>query len=104
MAKVEMQAAAAMEQAKELLKKEWAEPLPAVLKRAQKTAKTMHISEALKIVGPKVSPEVTGLLQGRNMAQEVERSLTETQSSGLRGLSQPTVFDRAMGFINSEIK
>merc|ERR1719460_611556 len=57
MAKVEMEA-------KALLQKEWAEPLTTVLKRAEKTSKTMHVSEALQVVGHKVSPEVSGFLQG----------------------------------------
>jgi len=100
MAKVEMQA---MKEAKALLQKEWAEPLPVVLKRAQKDSKTMHVSEALKIVGPKMSPEITGLLQGRNMTQGA-KSLTATKSSGSSDMMKTDVFDRAMGFINAEIK
>merc|ERR1719399_2681740 len=57
-------------EAKELLQKEWAEPLPVVLKRAEKASKSMQVSEALQIVGPKMSPEVTGFLQS-NSTQEV---------------------------------
>merc|ERR1719453_1967163 len=103
MAKVEMEA-------KALLQKEWAEPLTTVLKRAEKTSKTMHVSEALQVVGHKMSPEVTGFLQGHNTTREANHlSLTETKtSSGVHGAmmdnSKPTVFDRAMGFINNEIK
>merc|ERR1719420_940153 len=100
MARVEMQATA---EAKALLQKEWAEPLPVVLKRAQKDSKTMHVSEALKIVGAKMSPEITGLLQGRNMTQGA-KSLTVTKSSGSSDMMKTDVFDRAMGFINAEIK
>merc|ERR1719160_2203948 len=103
MAKVEMEA-------KALLQKEWAEPLTTVLKRAEKTSKTMHVSEALQVVGHKMSPEVTGFLQGHNTTREANHlSLTEMKtSSGVDGAmmdnSKPTVFDRAMGFINNEIK
>merc|ERR1719498_1179129 len=100
MAKVEMEA-------KALLQKEWAEPLTTVLKRAEKTSKTMHVSEALQVVGHKVSPEVSGFLQGRNATREGHSlSMTGTQmsSSGSMDMSKPSVFDRAMGFINAEIK
>merc|ERR1719316_29016 len=103
MAKVEMEA-------KALLQKEWAEPLTTVLKRAEKTSKTMHVSEALQVVGHKMSPEVTGFLQGHNTTREANHlSLTEMKtSSGVDGAmmdnSKPSTFDRAMGFINNEIK
>merc|ERR1719387_1384705 len=97
MAKVEMEA-------KALLQKEWAEPLTTVLKRAEKTSKTMHVSEALQVVGHKVSSEVSGFLQGRNATQQ-SLSMTGTQmsSSGdvTSDMSKPSVFDRAMGFINA---
>merc|ERR1719247_3311662 len=98
MAKVEMEA-------KALLQKEWAEPLTTVLKRAEKTSKTMHVAEALQVVGHKLSPEVSGFLQGRNATREVH-SLTQMSSSGdvTSDMSKPSVFDRAMGFINAEIK
>merc|ERR1719487_424335 len=86
MAKVEMEA-------KALLQKEWAEPLTTVLKRAEKTSKTMHVSEALQVVGHKMSPEVTGFLQGRNATQGI-----------MMDNAKSAVFDRAMGFINNEIK
>jgi len=92
-------------EAKALLQKEWAEPLSTVLQRAEKTAKTMHVSEALQVVGHKVSSEVSGFLQGRNATREVH-SLTQMSSSGdvTSDMSKPSVFDRAMGFINAEIK
>merc|ERR1719375_1464572 len=67
-------------EAKALLQKEWAEPLSTVLQRAEKTAKTMHVSEALQVVGHKVSPEVSGFLQGRNATQQ-SLSMTGTQMS-----------------------
>jgi len=92
-------------EAKALLQKEWAEPLSTVLQRAEKTAKTMHVSEALQVVGHKVSSEVSGFLQGRNATREVH-SLTQMSSLGdvTSDMSKPSVFDRAMGFINAEIK
>jgi len=90
-------------EARALLKKEWAEPLPVVLKRAEKASKSMHVSEALQVVGHKMSPEITGLLQGRNMTQEANPvALKGTQSSS--DMSKPSVFDRAMAFMNNEIK
>merc|ERR1719160_1473466 len=96
MAKVEMEA-------KALLQKEWAEPLTNVLKRAEKSAKTMQVSEALQVVGHKMTAEVTGFVQGHNTTQEVNpHSFAATTRSS--ELSKPTVFDRAMGFINNEIK
>merc|ERR1719159_1537124 len=86
MAKVEMEA-------KALLQKEWAEPLTNVLKRAEKSAKTMQVSEALQVVGHKMIAEVTGFLQGQNTTQEVNpHSFAATTRSS--ELSKPTVFDR----------
>merc|ERR1719207_339720 len=64
MAKMEMEA-------KALLKMEWAEPLSNVLQRATKASKTMHMSEAFKAVGHKMSHEISGFLQGHNKTKEV---------------------------------
>merc|ERR1719420_2468608 len=106
MTKAEIEAATMTKienEARALLKKEWAEPLPVVLKRAEKASKSMHVSEALQVVGHKMSPEITGLLQGRNMTQDANPvALKGTQSSS--DMSKPSVFDRAMAFMNNEIK
>merc|ERR1719261_781589 len=68
-------------EAKALLKMEWAEPLSNVLQRATKASKTMHMSEAFKAVGHKISHEISGFLQGHNKTQEVHPiSLAETKS------------------------
>jgi len=109
LAMMEMEAKMNEKEAKALLKKEWAEPLPTVLKRAKQAAKTMHVSEAMQIVGHKMSREVSGFLQGHNKTQEVHPiSLTETASSshhrGKVTLMDDSTFDRAMAFINNEIK
>merc|ERR1719235_1450130 len=98
MAKMEMEA-------KALLKMEWAEPLSNVLQRATKASKTMHMSEAFKAVGHKMSHEISGFLQGHNKTQEVHPiSLAETKSFEMSTLMDDKTFNRAMGFINNEIK
>jgi hypothetical protein len=104
--KLEIEAQALESEAKALLQKEWAEPLMTVLKRAEKTSKTMGVSEALKVVGHKVSPEISGFLQGRNTTQEVNLQEVNPHSFAVTegALMKPSVFDRAMGFINAEIK
>merc|ERR1719301_155294 len=81
-----------------LLALQFAEPLPGVLKRAQKASKTIPVEEALKTVGHKMTGEIKGLLQGG-----------ATVKSGLRsnaapGFASPSVFDKAMAFINAEYK
>merc|ERR1719310_2722224 len=82
-----------------LLALQFAEPLPNYMKRAQKASKTMPVDEALKTVGHKMTGEIKGLLQGG-----------ATVKSGLRsnvaqpGFASPSVFDKAMAFINNEYK
>jgi len=116
-AEIESSTLTALEmEAKALLAKEWAEPLTTVLQRAQKDSKTMHVSEALQVVGNKLPTEVSGILQGGNKTREVKahafamtKSKLTTDFQGDKGditsdVMKPSVFDRAMGFINNEIK
>merc|ERR1719262_1882940 len=86
------------EEVKSLLALQFAEPLPNIVKRAQKASKTIPVEEALKTVGHKMTGEIKGLLQGG-----------ATVKSGLRsnaapGFASPSVFDKAMAFINNEYK
>merc|ERR1719310_140779 len=86
------------EEVKSLLALQFAEPLPTYLKRAQKASKTIPVEEALKTVGHKMTGEIKGLLQGG-----------ATVKSGLRsnaapGFASPSVFDKALAFINNEYK
>merc|ERR1719262_620898 len=86
------------EEVKSLFALQFAEPLPTYLKRAQKASKTIPVEEALKTVGHKMTGEIKGLLQGG-----------ATVKSGLRsnaapGFASPSVFDKAMAFINNEYK
>merc|ERR1719262_354266 len=86
------------EEVKSLLALQFAEPLPNIVKRAQKASKTMPVDEALNTVGHKMTGEIKGLLQGG-----------ATVKSGLRsnaapGFASPSVFDKAMAFINNEYK
>merc|ERR1719326_1145258 len=65
----------------------------------------MHMSEAFKAIGHKMSHEISGFLQGHNKTQEGHPiSLAETKSIEMSTVMKPSVFDRAMGFINNEIK
>jgi len=97
----------------EILQLQFAEPLPKVLARVHKTAKTMPIAEALHTVKTKLSPEVRSVLLQNATGEDQARSLVkqQTQSSdvyqsggGLGDLHQSAVFDRAMAFMNNEMK
>jgi len=94
-------AASTQAEVEALLALQFAEPLPTVLARAQKTAKVMDIKEALETKAAKrMPPEVTALLQGRNTTQQGNmRSLVKTQKHGLQ---DDKIFDGAMAFINNE--
>merc|ERR1719421_1885504 len=95
-----------------ILELQFAEPLPTIVARAQKAAKTMPVSEALQTAGHKMSTEVLFLLQGRKENQTAKRhsfkSLVKSRAAtsgvvgGLGGLSDDSTFGKAMAFINSE--
>jgi hypothetical protein len=91
-----------------LLALQFSEPLPAVMKKVQKAAKTMPVSEAMNAAGHKMPHEVQSLLRARNPTDQASlRSLVATQSeiSGDRhsgGLSDDSTFGKAMAFINAE--
>merc|ERR1719191_207385 len=86
-----------------LLKTPFSEPLPQVVKRATKAAKTMPVAEAWHAVGHKMPGDVHALLQeGRNTTQQ-GKLRTQTRTSAT-GLGDEKVFDKAMAFINNEYK
>jgi hypothetical protein len=84
-----------------ILKLQFAEPLPKVIARAHEASKTMHVSEALQIVGHKMSTEVRGLLEARNTTQ-LRAKAASGSDSGLTMSTSSAIFDKAMGFINDE--
>jgi len=85
-----------------VLKLQFAEPLPTVIERAQKAAKTMDIKEAMQIVGHKMPSDVHGLIQGRNTPQAVNLRSSSGDSGGATLSTSSKIFDEAMGFINDE--
>merc|ERR1719160_1320985 len=90
-----------------LLKMQFAEPLPTVLKRAQKNSKTMHINEALNTVGHRMTSDIRGLLVSPNTTREVSLRASSFASVGTApagGLGKQSTFDKAMAFINHEYK
>merc|ERR1719386_548386 len=87
-----------------LLQQQFSEPLPKVMKRAEKAAKTMPVKEAWHAVGHKMPGDVQALLQqeGRNTTQQGKlRTKTDTKATGL---GDDKVFTKAMSFINNEYK
>merc|ERR1719160_1807838 len=91
----------------EILKLQFAEPLPQIIKRAQKASKTMTVKEALLTSGHKMTSDIRGLLDVRNVTREINLRASSKGSvaqAGPGGLSKPSVFDRAMAFINNEYK
>merc|ERR1719316_1679620 len=90
-----------------LLKMQFAEPLPTVLKRAQKNSKTMHINEALNTVGHKMTSDIRGLLVSPNTTREGSlraTSFASVATAPAGGLGKQSTFDKAMAFINHEYK
>merc|ERR1719265_1275697 len=97
-----------------LLALQFAEPLPKVVARAQKTAKTMKVSEAMATAGHRMPEEVQALLQTRNSsaadinlkAQSAANSNDQSsrQLLAARGQSRmgDAVLTKAMAFINGE--
>merc|ERR1719265_860494 len=97
-----------------LLALQFAEPLPKVVARAQKTAKTMKVSEAMATAGHRMPEEVQALLQTRNSsaaeinlkAQSAANSNDQSsrQLLAARGQSRmgDAVLTKAMAFLNGE--
>merc|ERR1719161_1706641 len=54
-----------------ILKLQFAEPLPTVLKRAQKASKTMPVTEALQTVGHRMTKEIRGMLEDHNASHAI---------------------------------
>merc|ERR1719386_85443 len=89
----------------QILQLQFAEPLPTVLKRAQKASKTMPVTEALQVVGHKMSSDVRGLLGGANGTHAISlRASSKGAVKAPDGLGDSRVFDKAMAFINTEYK
>jgi hypothetical protein len=89
-----------------ILKLQFAEPLPTVLKRAQKASKTMPVTQALQTVGHKMTKEIRGMLDGQDDAHAISLRASNkgTVVKGPDGLADSRVFDKAMAFINNEYK
>merc|ERR1719375_2531158 len=102
-----------------LMALQFAEPLPKVVARAQKTSKVMHVSEAMDVAGHKMPKEISALLQeGRNRTQaagedsrplipdsslrSLVKTRTEEDTHAVGGLQRTDSFEKAMAFINGE--
>merc|ERR1719375_370226 len=102
-----------------LMALQFAEPLPKVVARAQKTSKVMHVSEAMDVAGHKMPKEISALLQeGRNKTQaagedsrplipdsslrSLVKTRTEEETHAVGGLRDDSTFGKAMAFINGE--
>jgi len=102
-----------------LMALQFAEPLPKVVARAQKTSKVMHVSEAMDVAGHKMPKEISALLQeGRNRTQaagedsrplipdsslrSLVKTRTEDETHSVGGLQDTSTFGKAMAFINGE--
>jgi len=89
----------------ELLKLKFAEPLPVVMARAKKNSNTLPLKEALKKVHHTLPSEVHMFIEQDNSTHALVKSSTGASSHfGLGNLHQSAVFDKAMAFMNEQVK
>jgi len=93
-----------------LLSKTFAEPLPVVMNRVKKTVAAMPLREAVTRVGHKLSSDVHAFIEQPNSTQAPQSQVSvkshdsASATVGLGSLHQPGVFDKAMAFMNEQIK
>merc|ERR1719420_1765339 len=103
-----------------LLSLTFAEPLPVVMKRVKKTVNAMSVRDALTSVGHKLPSDVQAFVEQPSDASPPATSEDGTEAgqpqalvkskgaasstAGLGDLHMPGVFDKAMAFMNEQIK